>query len=106
MFFAYRHTLELYLKILGCVEEHTHNLLKCMELLEEYHQTRIPAKLKEWIETLHRIDPTGTTHRYAPSSTNFCMDENWLDLKHFKFAMDTLFSALDHAVLKSRILQR
>lgn len=105
MLFAYRHTLELYLKILGCVEEHTHNLLKCMEILEKYHQTKIPAKLKEWIETLHRMDPAGTAHRYAQSSTNFCMDGNWLDLKHFKFAMDTLFNALDHAVLKSGVLQ-
>ncbi len=105
MLFAYRHTLELYLKILGCVEEHTHNLLKCTDILEKYHQTKIPAKLKEWIETLHRIDPDSTAHRYAPSNMGLCMDGNWLDLKHFKFAMDTLFNALDYAVLRSRDLQ-
>jgi len=105
MLFTYRHTLELYLKILGCIDEYTHDLLKCMKILEEYHQTKIPVKLKEWIETLHCMDPKGTTHRYAQSNTVFCMDGNWLDLKHFKFAMDTLFNELDHAVLKSEVLR-
>lgn len=71
MLFTYRHTLELYLKLLGCVKEYTHNLLKCMKILEEYHQTEIPEKLREWVETLHYMDPKGTVHRYSQLSCNF-----------------------------------
>jgi hypothetical protein len=105
MLFTYRHTLELYLKILGCIEEYTHNLLKCMKILEKYHQIEIPVRLREWIETLHLMDSKSTTHRYAQSNTNFNMDDRWLDLNHFKYAMDTLFNALDFAVLKSGVLK-
>lgn len=36
--FAYRHTLELYLKEIGNINENTHSLAKCVKLVETLHR--------------------------------------------------------------------
>ena len=98
--FAYRHALELYLKIIGDIDEHTHSLKECVRLLEKRHGERIPSPAREWIIELDEIDPAGTAFRYADEQvgTMKC-EEYWLDFVQFKFAMALVFKMLDSAVL-------
>jgi len=58
--FAYRHALELYLKIIGEIEEDTHSLKRCVHLVEKCHGKKIGSPVKEWILELGKIDPSGT----------------------------------------------
>jgi len=63
--FAYRHTLELYLKSLGEIHKHTHSLTECVKLVEERCGRTLGSQAKGWIEELDSIDPhPGTTFRY------------------------------------------
>jgi hypothetical protein len=41
--FAYRHTLELYLKIISEIDDHTHSLRECVLLVEKRHGERLVA---------------------------------------------------------------
>jgi hypothetical protein len=100
--FAYRHTLELYLKTIGEIDLDTHSLKKCIELVEKRHCKKIPDPIRKWILELDRIDPGGTAFRYdddAPGSSHY--EEEWFDLAHFKFAMNHVFRAIDMAVLRT-----
>lgn len=100
--FAYRHTLELYLKTIGEVDETTHSLKRCVHFVEKRHGEKIPDPIRAWILELDRIDPTGTAFRYdefASSSGQFA--EEWFDLAHFKFAMNRVFRVIDMAVLRA-----
>ncbi|EFK09655.1 conserved hypothetical protein [delta proteobacterium NaphS2] len=105
--FAYRHALELYLKMLGKAgkeldhnlgKELDHNLKACMEAVEKHYDKKVSPLTKEWIMTLHQMDETGWHFRYEPE-TEGTMDGQWLDWSHFRYAMDTLFNALDFAWL-------
>jgi hypothetical protein len=97
--FAYRHTLELYLKMLGNTgKELDHNLKACMDAVEKHYDKKISPLIKEWIMTLHQMDETGWHFRYEPE-TEGTMDGQWLDWSHFRYAMDSLFNMLDFAWL-------
>jgi hypothetical protein len=97
--FAYRHTLELYLKIIGAIDEHTHSLKECVRLVEKRHGHRIPSPAREWIIELDEIDPAGTAFRYADEQGRTMKHaEHWLDFVQFKFAMTRVFTMLDFAV--------
>ena len=99
--FAHRHALELYLKILGEIDEHTHSLGYCVKLVEKRHpRTPIAPTLKNWILELDRIDPGGTAFRYADGLSTPTANEYWLDSVQFEFAMDLIFKTLDHAILQ------
>ena len=99
--FAYRHTLELYLKLIGEIDEITHSLGRCVQLVEQRRKVTLPPPIREWILQLEQIDPTGTSFRYAGeeagSSRYF---EHWFDFRHFQFAMKRVFDALDMAILR------
>lgn len=97
--FAYRHALELYLKMLGNAGmELKHNLKACMAAVEKHYDQKVSPLTKEWIMTLHQMDATGWHFRYEPEAEG-TMDGQWLDWLHFRYAMDTLFNALDFAWL-------
>lgn len=97
--YAYRHALELYLKMLGNTgKELDHNLKECMKAVEKHYDKKVSPLTKEWIMTLHQMDETGWHFRYEPE-TGCAMDGQWLDWSHFRYAMDTLFSTLDFAWL-------
>ena len=100
--FAYRHTLELYLKLIGEIEEITHSLARCMHLVEKRHNTKFKPPIRQWILELEEIDPAGTAFRYADEelSTNPYM-EQWFDFLHFRFAMQKVFDVLDMAILRT-----
>ncbi len=98
--FAYRHTLELYLKLIGEIDEITHSLARCVQLVEQRRKVKLSPPIREWILQLEQIDPAGTSFRYADvdagSSRYF---EHWFDFRHFQFAMNRVFDALDMAIL-------
>jgi hypothetical protein len=101
--FAYRHTLELYLKIIGEIDENTHSLRKCVLLVEKRHGERLPSRAREWIIELDEIDPKGMTFRYADDNAGKAMRnvEYWVDFGQFKFAMTRVFRMLDTAILNA-----
>lgn len=102
---AYRHALELYLKMLGKTgEELGHNLEKCIHAVEQLYADRLPGqqlpeRLRDWILTLHQLDEKGTSFRYAPKTAP-TMDGQWLDWAHLRYAMGQIFEALEYAWLK------
>lgn len=101
--FGFRHTLELYLKIIGEISDHTHSLSECVLSVERRHGVRIPSPAREWIVELDKIDPTGTAFRYADDDAVRALrnEEFWLDFVQFKAAMALVFEMLDRAILKA-----
>jgi len=100
--FAYRHTLELYLKLIGEVDEITHSIRDCVKLVEKRRGVKFPSPIREWMLELEQIDPAGTAFRYAdevPGPNGY--GEHWFDFAHFQFAMKLIFDMIDRAVLKS-----
>jgi hypothetical protein len=99
--FSYRHTLELYLQIIGEISERTHSLETCVRLVESRHGMKISSPVREWILELDKIDPSGTAFRYADDNGGALpWQEHWIDFGQFKFAMDRVFDMLDRAILK------
>ena len=100
--FAYRHTLELYLKLIGEIDEITHSLKRCVHLVETRHCASLPSPIRDWILELEQIDPAGTAFRYADEQTRSPRYiEHWFDFVHFQFAMKRTFDALDMAILRT-----
>jgi hypothetical protein len=100
--FAYRHTLELYLKTLGSIDEHTHSLAACMKLVEKRHHAKCDPRVRGWIEELDKIDPhPGTAFRYEDDQRPRDYAEYWVDLRQFKFAMGQILQMIDMAVLQT-----
>lgn len=104
--YAYRHTLELYLKIIGDVQERTHSLRRCVELVERRLGAKIGTPIRGWIIEFDRIDPGGTAFRYADDdSETLRKAEYWVDFHHLKYAMGRVFQAMDLACLESKVQQ-
>lgn len=98
--FAYRHALELYLKIIGDIQEPIHNLEKCIQRVENRHGQKIPAPIRDWIIELDKLDPRGTAFRYADDEAGTLRyAEYWVDFMQFKHAMGKVFECLDKASL-------
>jgi hypothetical protein len=102
--FTYRHALELYLKLIGEIEEGTHSLKRCISLVEKRHGQRIPTPIKDWIIEFDKIDPLGTAFRYADDEAgtlNYA--ELWVDFLQLKFVMGRVFTAIDDAILRTGV---
>ncbi len=98
--FAYRHTLELYLKIIGEIDSHIHSLRECVLLVEKRHGERLPSRTREWIIEMDEVDPDGTAFRYADDEGGALRYvEYWVDFEQFKSAMTRVFQTLDMAVI-------
>ena len=101
--FSYRHTLELYLKLIGEIDVTTHSLKKCVELVEKHRKVKLSSPIREWILELEIIDPKGTAFRYADEEVGSNqLYEHWFDFRHFQFAMKQVFDAIDMAILDVR----
>lgn len=106
MLFAYRHTLELYLKIIGEVQERTHSLERCVHLVERRLGQKIGTPIRSWIIEFDRIDPAGTAFRFADDEVGTLRNaEYWVDFHHLKHAMTLTFQVLDEASLQKKILE-
>lgn len=100
--FAYRHTLELYLKIIGEIDDDIHSLGKCVLKVEKRHGEKFPQQIKNWIMEFDSIDPIGTAFRYADDQMKtLSLAEYWIDFAQFKYAMGLIFKMLDKAILRS-----
>lgn len=100
---AYRHTLELYLKIIGEIDDHTHQLRECFLLVEKRRGEQLPRPVRDWIIELDKIDPKGMTFRYADEAAGKPLRdaEYWVDFVQFRVAMTLVFEMLDRAILKA-----
>jgi hypothetical protein len=97
--FAYRHSLELYLKIIGRMEEFKHSLRECVRQVEKRYGRRISSPVREWIIEFDGIDPIGTAFRYADDQAGTLKyAEFWVDFVQLKFAMSHVFQMLDDAI--------
>lgn len=97
--FAYRHSLELYLKIIGRVEELIHSLRGCVRQIEKRYRRRISSPVREWIIEFDNIDPNGAAFRYADDQAGTLRyAEFWVDFVQLKFAMSRVFQMLDDAI--------
>jgi hypothetical protein len=100
--FAYRHTLELYLKIIGEIDDDLHGLRKCVLRVEKACGEEFPQQMKDWILELDGIDPVGTAFRYADDQKKTLSHaEYWIDFAQLKYAMGLIFNMLDKAILRS-----
>jgi len=98
--FAYRHALELYLKILGEIKEPTHSLEACVHRIEHRLRRRVGSPTREWIIEFDKIDPYGTAFRYADDQAGTLIyAEYWVDFLQLRFAMSCVFKLLDGACL-------
>jgi len=105
LLFAYRHTLELYLKIIGKMADFTHSLKDCVLQLEKRHGRRIGSPIREWIIEFDKIDPAGIAFRYADDQAGtLTYAEFWIDFVQLKFAMGHVFQVLDDAVCLDMVL--
>jgi hypothetical protein len=102
-----RHTLELYLKLLGPDREpedkagRSHSLEQCMREVEKIQGRKIGPWLRSWIEEFSAMDEGGTTFRYDNSGQP-CYVEYWVDLRQLRYAMDKLCSAFEEAFWKQK----
>jgi len=102
--YAYRHALELYLKVTGEIEEPTHSLKDCVRLVEKRHGERIGSPIREWVLEFDEIDPSGTAFRYADDEKRtLSYAEYWVDFAQLKFAMARVFQMIDHAILRAGV---
>lgn len=102
--FTYRHTLELYLKIIGEIDEVTHSLRRCLHLVEKRHKTKFGSPMREWILELEQMDPAGTAFRYADGLASNEYQELWFDFAQFDHAMKKVFTVIDNAILRTGIV--
>jgi hypothetical protein len=100
--FAYRHTLELYLKTIGEINKRSHSLTKCAESVEKHHGSKINPRIKCWIVEFDKIDPhPGTAFRYEEGENPHSFAEYWVDLNQFKCAMNKVFEMLDSSIIRT-----
>jgi hypothetical protein len=105
--FAYRHTLELYLKLIGEIGDFMHSLKDCILRVEKRHGQRIPSPVREWIIELDNIDPGGTAFRYADDQAGTLKYADfWVDFVQLKFAMGLIFRMLDDAILRAGLTRK
>lgn len=104
-----RHTLELYLKLLGPdrqPEDKTgwsHSLEKGMREVEKVQGSKIGQLFRSWIEEFNKVDEGGTTFRYEDGAgQDLCYVEYWVDLRQLRYAMDKLCSAFEEAYWRQR----
>jgi hypothetical protein len=96
-----RHTLELYLKLLGPGRRPrgkagwSHSLENGMRQVERVQGGKIGRLFRAWIEEFDRLDEGGTAFRYEDGSQNLCYVEYWIDLRQLRYAMDKLCSAFE-----------
>jgi hypothetical protein len=99
--FAYRHALELYLKLVGNIKDPIHSLESCVHRIEHQLGKRIGAPMRGWIIELDNIDPHGTAFRYASDTADtLTFAEYWVDFHQLRFAMGRVFDVIDRACPK------
>ncbi|MBB6481534.1 hypothetical protein [Spirochaeta isovalerica] len=110
LLFLYRHTLELYLKVILSKwdndfrpKEYNHNLKKLLNHVVQNsmeHDVSIPDKAKQIIIDFHEHDSGSFTFRYGEG---FKDGEYWIDFNKLRRKMDWLFDGFER-ILKLRFV--
>ena len=96
IFFSYRHTLELYLKVIGQYnpekDKKWHYIDKLIDKIEMQYNEKIPQWMRNRLYDFHIIDPSSTSFRdlYEIPIEIQRKDEIWIDFTHLKVVMDKL----------------
>lgn len=90
--YNYRHSIELYLKIISGSKERIHNLNKLLRSIEEKYGLRVSRWVNEFITELHEIDERSTTFRYGE---DVLQGEKWVDLRQLKNVVGLLCSEIE-----------
>lgn len=89
IFNTYRHCLELYLKLIGDVNETTHDLARCVTIIEQKYGEKIGGMVKKWLDEFDSIDKKGTAFRYSDDDS-LKGREYWIDLYQLSTIMKKL----------------
>ena len=106
IFFTYRHSLELYLKILSQynpkTDKEAHSLDKLIKRIEERYGEKFPTWMRDRLHDFHDIDPGSTSFRYLDQNTGVITGkyEIWVDFGHLKFVMDKLCDVFENVISK------
>jgi hypothetical protein len=92
IFFLYRHSIELYLKVLLDAPPATHDLNELIQLLEKQFGSRLASWIKDRLRDFHEIDQRSDAFRYASSQPS---NELWIDFKQLQMVMDRLVRAVE-----------
>lgn len=104
IFFNYRHSLELYLKILtgfNIKSEKSHNLTKLISELESQYEAKLPDWMRARLEDFHKIDPGSISFRYAETITSNDTDQYlWVDLYQLRLVMGIMCEGFEKLIEK------
>lgn len=105
-FFAYRHALELYLKMI-CeydpeADKEGHSLSRLVQKIEKKYGEKLPSWMGERLEEVHSLDPGSMSFRYIDKSSGDLTEkfELWVELGHLQFVMHRLLEVFEHIILK------
>lgn len=108
--FNYRHSIELYLKVITKTYKNQHNLLPLYDKLKELLKTKFDSSPPKWFEDIilkfNRIDPGGTTFRYGSKrkeEADDLVDEVYIDFIHLKTKMDWLIQSFQNILYRQGI---
>lgn len=106
IFYTYRHTLELYLKILSEhnheIDKEGHYLNKLIDTIEDKYQEKIPMWMRDRLYEFHSMDPGSTAFRYLEGNMGIITgrDEIWIEFRHLQFVMDNLCGIFEKVISK------
>lgn len=96
--FLYRHTVELYLKLVVKPDRRNHSLSELVEQASEIAERRVGKRLPEWAKArlleFADYDPRSTTFRYANGRAPLPFGEYWIHLDHLRRVTEVLTTGL------------
>ena len=96
--FLYRHTVELYLKLVVKPKKRNHSLSELVERANEIAERRVGKRLPDWAKArlleFANYDPRSTTFRYADGQAPLPFGEYWVYLDHLRQVMEVLTTGL------------
>lgn len=106
IFYTYRHSLELYLKVLSQhnrdIDTEGHYLNKLIDTIEIKYQEKFPMWMRDRLYDFHRIDPASTAFRYIEGNMGVITGrgEICIDLLHLQFVVNKLCDIFENVVAK------
>jgi len=108
--FCYRHALEVHLKALVPPSGKQHDLETLWKNVRTKLDSRYRADQIRWLGDrlleFHQIDPRSTAFRYHDAPPRISAAELWVDFRHLKTTLQTIFQALDRIRLDMSLSSR
>ena len=103
--FNYRHSVELYLKVITGKYKRSHNLISLYTELKKLLKSEFSSKLPKYLEHIilgfNEYDPGGTAFRYGDGNSN--SDEVFINFEHLKKLMSWLCEAFQKLLYRKGI---